>query len=69
MPLYDFKCISCDHIFEVVQKYSDDAPFCETCNKKTKKIISSTTFILKGDGWYKDGYCSKSPKPKKVLKK
>ena len=56
MPLYDFKCEECDYIFELIQKHSDDNPQCIKCAKDTKKIISKTSFILKGDGWYKDGY-------------
>lgn len=56
MPLYDFKCEECEHAFEVIQKHSDNHPQCIKCGKSTKKIISNTSFILKGDGWYKDGY-------------
>ena len=53
MPLYDFKCEECDYIFELIQKHSDDSPQCIKCAKDTKKLISKTSFILKGDGWYK----------------
>ena len=56
MPIYDFKCKSCEHTFEVLQKYSDDNPPCEECGKDTERLISKTSFILKGGGWYKDGY-------------
>ena len=56
MPLYDFQCNECEHIFEVIQKYLDPNPQCEKCGEPTIKIISNTSFIMKGDGWYKDGY-------------
>lgn len=38
-------------------RYSDKRPDCPSCGKdKPKKLISKGSFILKGDGWYKDGY-------------
>jgi len=56
MPLYDFQCIDCEYIFEIRQEYSDLSPHCEKCNGPTERLITNTSFILKGDGWYKDGY-------------
>ena len=56
MPLYDFKCTECEHVFEIIQKYIDPNPKCEECGEPTIRIISGTSFALKGDGWYKDGY-------------
>ena len=56
MPLYDFKCIDCEYIFEIRQKYDDPNPVCEECNGLTERLITNTSFILKGEGWYKDGY-------------
>ena len=56
MPLYDFQCNECKHLFVVLQKYVDPNPICEKCEEPTTKIISETSFILKGDGWYRDGY-------------
>jgi putative FmdB family regulatory protein len=56
MPTYDFKCSECECVFEVFQKYSDENPPCEECGKETERLISRTSFVLKGDGWYKDGY-------------
>lgn len=69
MPLYDFKCSKCEHVFELIQKYLDPHPHCEKCGEPTIKIISNTTFILKGGGWYKDGYSSEAPDSKKVSDK
>ena len=63
MPLYDFKCTECEHVFEIIQKYTDPHPKCEECGEPTIRIISSTSFALKGDGWYKDGYTKPEIKP------
>lgn len=60
MPIYEYHCAACDHDFEVIQKMSD-APIrkCESCGKnKAKRSVSRTSFILKGGGWYAEGYGS-----------
>ena len=61
MPLYEYECTTCGHQKEVWQKFSD-APLseCEVCRGKVKKIISQSTFHLKGSGWYVTDYASKS---------
>ena len=54
MPIYEYRCESCGHEQEVMQKMSD-APLttCPECNKDTyKKLISAAGFQLKGNGWY-----------------
>jgi len=63
MPIYEYQCTKCGHEFEVLQKFSD-APLstCPKCKGKVKKVISNTSFVLKGSGWYADGYSSPSAK-------
>ncbi len=58
MPLYDYGCQGCGHQFEVQQKLADDPlKNCPACGKALlEKIISAAAFVLKGGGWYKDGY-------------
>jgi putative FmdB family regulatory protein len=58
MPIYEYGCSECGHQFEEQQKLSDPPLVtCPTCGKdKLEKIISPTAFVLKGGGWYKDGY-------------
>jgi len=56
MPIYEYKCESCDHQFEKLVRISADAPPCEVCGAKVKKLVSAAGFILKGGGWYKDHY-------------
>lgn len=64
MPIYDYKCKKCGHVFEVTHSInSKDEYSCPSClHKKTNRIISRSSFILKGDGWYKDHYGLKGNK-------
>ncbi len=61
MPAYEYECKKCGNQTEVLQKISD-APLteCEMCHGKLKKLISQSTFHLKGTGWYVTDYASKS---------
>lgn len=74
MPIYEYRCNKCEATDEVLQKVSDPAPEeCPSCGtkKSMEKLISQTSFQLKGGGWYKDLYSSTKPaqeskdKPKK----
>ena len=61
MPIYEYECKKCGHQTEVMQKFSDlPIAECDTCHGKMKKLISSSTFHLKGSGWYVTDYASKS---------
>ena len=54
MPIYEYKCSSCGHKKEVLQKMSD-APLteCPACGKPAlTKLVSAAGFQLKGSGWY-----------------
>lgn len=54
MPIYEYRCSSCGHEKEALQKLSD-APLteCAACGKNTlRKLISAAGFQLKGSGWY-----------------
>jgi putative FmdB family regulatory protein len=59
MPIYEYECSKCGHQTETWQKFSD-APItkCEMCRGKMKKLISQSTFHLKGTGWYATDYAS-----------
>lgn len=54
-PIYEYSCQSCDHKLEKMQKFSDPELIdCPECNQpKLKKLISLSSFHLKGSGWYK----------------
>ena len=71
MPIYDFICPICKNTQEITQKISDPAPICHNLEKHMYreeismiKQISKTSFVLRGEGWYKDLY-GKSPKKEK----
>ncbi len=61
MPFYEYECTKCHHQREVFQKITDPPiSKCELCNGKMKKLISQSTFHLKGTGWYVTDYASKT---------
>ena len=62
MPIYEFKCDKCEEVTEMTMKFSDPNPeTCPNCSEGSlKKLISSSSFQLKGGGWYSDSYNSKS---------
>lgn len=62
MPTYEYHCDACGHEFELVQKITEPPiKKCEKCKKpKAHRLIAGGTFILKGSGWYADGYSSGS---------
>ena len=66
MPMYEYQCGKCGHLWELIQKMSDPAPkTCPTCkSRKVGKMLSQTSFVLKGGGWYADGYSGGSNKSK-----
>jgi len=65
MPIYEYQCKKCKEKFEVIQKISEPPlEKCEKCGGKLKKIMSNTSFILKGSGWYATDYKDKSTRPK-----
>jgi putative FmdB family regulatory protein len=66
MPVYEYACEKCGHEFEVEQRITDDPiKTCPACKaRKVKKLISQTSFVLKGSGWYSDLYSSGSGKSK-----
>ena len=62
MPLYEYECSKCSHSWELIQRMSDAPPkTCPECrSRKVGKLMSRTSFVLKGSGWYADGYSGKS---------
>jgi putative FmdB family regulatory protein len=58
MPIYEYECDKCGHEFEREQRIAD--PPVKTCpqckGRKVTKLISRSSFVLKGGGWYADGY-------------
>ncbi|MFC5950204.1 FmdB family zinc ribbon protein [Pseudonocardia lutea] len=54
MPTYQYACTACDHRFEAVQSFSDDAlTECPVCGGKLRKVFSSVGIVFKGSGFYR----------------
>jgi putative FmdB family regulatory protein len=61
MPFYEYECTKCNDHTEIFEKISDKPiTRCGKCNGKMKKLISQSSFHLKGSGWYVTDYSSKS---------
>ena len=64
MPFYEYRCKSCGHVFEAMQRMSD-APLsdCPACHQPDLiKLISAAGFRLKGGGWYETDFKSGTKK-------
>jgi putative FmdB family regulatory protein len=67
MPVYEYECQDCGKTFEEFQNITDKPlKTCRFCGGRVTRLISQTSFSLKGSGWYKDGYST--PKPAKGAK-
>jgi putative FmdB family regulatory protein len=58
MPVYEYRCEACGHEFERKQRITE-APIrtCAACGEeKADRKVSMPSFVLKGGGWFADGY-------------
>ena len=70
MPIYEYECTQCGNIEEALQKFSDKPlTRCGHCKGKLTKLVSQSTFHLKGSGWYATDYANKSKKSAKPAEK
>lgn len=61
MPVYEYECGGCEKVFEVQQRIADGPlASCPDCGGEVRKLISMSSFQLKGSGWYNDGYSGRS---------
>ena len=69
MPIYEYRCNTCNHELEIIQKLSDpELSDCPACGQpELKKLISAVGFRLKGSGWYETDFKS-GDKKKNVVK-
>jgi putative FmdB family regulatory protein len=58
MPIYEYRCDSCGHELEKLQKLADEPlTDCPECGRATlKRLISAAGFRLKGGGWYETDF-------------
>ncbi len=69
MPIYEYECDECGKIDEVIQKFSDvPLTTCRHCSGGLHKLISQSSFHLKGSGWYVTDYAGKSTSSESVKK-
>ena len=64
MPIYEYQCTKCKRIVEVFQRVNDLPP---KCHGAMIRLVSKSSFILKGTGWFKTDYKDK-PNPNKKEK-
>jgi len=72
VPIYEYECTKCGRTEEALQKFSDKPlETCKYCSGKLQKLVSQSTFHLKGTGWYATDYANKSgsSSPKRKDKK
>ena len=62
MPIYEYQCGECDHVFDALQKMSDDPlTDCPDCGQpELRKLVSAPNFRLKGKGWYETDFKDKN---------
>jgi putative FmdB family regulatory protein len=62
MPAYDFRCLSCDAVFELNRSISDTSEVvCPTCGGTTKRVFTPVGVVFKGSGFHNTDY---KPRPK-----
>jgi putative FmdB family regulatory protein len=69
MPIYEYRCGSCSHELEALQKVSD-SPLrkCPQCGKLTmRRLMSAPAFRLKGGGWYETDFKSDGEKKRNLV--
>ena len=57
MPIYEFRCDRCDTLFEQILPIDDRGKKrCPECGKPAGRVISRSSFQLRGSGWYATDY-------------
>jgi putative FmdB family regulatory protein len=61
MPIYEYQCQECGHLFDALQKMSDEPlTECPDCGEPAlRKLLSAPNFRLKGGGWYETDFKGK----------
>jgi putative FmdB family regulatory protein len=65
VPVYEYECAACGEVLERACRISERRkrpPKCPRCHKLTRLVLSATSFVLKGSGWYATDY-AKTGKP------
>jgi putative FmdB family regulatory protein len=66
LPIYEYQCTNCGRRVEMMQKITDESlQTCPSCKGQLRRLMSLTSFQLKGSGWYATDYKDKDKKKKK----
>lgn len=62
MPIYEYKCEKCENVFSKLESITSEEKVkdCPECGEVSSRIMSQTSFKLKGDGWFDSGYTKAS---------
>jgi putative FmdB family regulatory protein len=61
VPIYEYQCTKCGEVFEAFQKITDEPlSQCRFCHANVEKLISQSSFQLKGSGWYLTDYAHRT---------
>ncbi|MGM1059788.1 FmdB family zinc ribbon protein [Saccharothrix sp. Mg75] len=64
MPTYQYACTECDHRFEAVQAFTDNAlTDCPECAGRLRKLYGAVGVVFKGSGFYRNDSRSSSASP------
>lgn len=70
MPIYEYECSECGQVHEALQKMSErPLTECPNCTGKLQKLVSHSTFHLKGSGWYATDYANRDSDSQKTAPK
>src|SRR5271167_2823583 len=62
LPLYEYKCVKCGHLFEKIESFSaSPKKKCPKCGAKAERQMGHPAIQFKGSGWYVTDYGGKKP--------
>jgi putative FmdB family regulatory protein len=65
LPIYEYQCTNCGRTVEEMQRITDEPlQKCPSCKGKLRRLISLSSFQLKGTGWYATDYKNNGKKDK-----
>jgi putative FmdB family regulatory protein len=60
LPLYEYQCKACGHVFEKIKSFSDpEEKECPVCKGEVERLLSAPAVQFKGSGWYVTDYAGK----------
>ena len=62
MPIYEYRCKSCDNLIDRLQNRDDDEPDCPVCGSEVMRIFSPAGLRFKGSGFHSTDYGKRGPK-------